>query len=152
MAKKAAPLKDILNGPLSALYHRAQKLNAIEKILPFYVDKQLLSYIHPASYVDGVLSFFCDNQTAASQLAYLSKVYIQQFKQHPELRDLKKIRYSIHAIYVSKTTLNPVQPSGRKMSAASAQALTSLAEQFEDAEISEALIRLASHSHQENKV
>lgn len=146
--EKTVTLTEIINqGALASLRERSGLINRLDTLLGFYLDARLRQLVRVASYRDGTLTLTCTNSTVAGQLRYLSRIYMQQLRQHGELCELVRI----HAVIgrptpassaVARKTSQPL----RRLSPATAELLLHLSEDLEGGEVSEALRRLARHA------
>jgi hypothetical protein len=144
--EKVSTLTDILaQGRLGGLRERSCHLNRLDTLLSFYLDGRLRPLIQVAAYQDETLTLACANSTVAGQLRYLGRIYIQQLRQHDELRALKRIRAvtlpATSVILTPKTTRPPL----KKLSPTTAGLLLSLSDGLGGGELSEALRQLARH-------
>lgn len=141
--EKTSTLTEILaQGRLGSLKERSSRLHRMDTLLGFYLDARLRQQVQVAGYQDGTLVLACTNSTVAGQLRYLSRIYMQQLRQHAEFCDIKRIN----------AVLSPSPPTGRRqgqtprhLSPATAELLKDLADDLGGGEISEALQRLARH-------
>lgn len=142
--EKTSTLTEILaQGRLGSLRERSGRLERMDAVLGFYLDQRLRSQVHVAGYQDGSLVLACSNSTVAGQLRYLSRIYMQQLRQHAEFCDLGRIK----AVITAPTGVKPRQPRPLpRLSEATGHLLTELAADIGDPEISEALQRLARHA------
>lgn len=141
--EKTATLTDILaQGRLGALKERSGRLHRLDTLLGFYLDQRLRQLVQVAGYQDGTLVLACTNSTVAGQLRYLSRIYMQQLRQHAEFCDIKRIN-AVIAPSGPASRRSPGPP--RRLSPAAAELVRSLAEDLGGGEISEALQRLARH-------
>lgn len=141
--EKTSTLTEILaQGRLGSLKERSSRLHRMDTLLGFYLDARLRQQVQVAGYQDGTLVLACANSTVAGQLRYLSRIYMQQLRQHAEFCDIKRIN----------AVLSPSPPASRRqgqtprhLSQATAELLMDLADDLGGGEISEALQRLARH-------
>lgn len=141
--EKTSTLTEILaQGRLGSLKERSSRLHRMDTLLGFYLDARLRQQVQVAGYQDGTLVLACTNSTVAGQLRYLSRIYMQQLRQHAEFCDIKRIN----------AVLSPSPPPSRRqgqaprhLSPATAELLKDLADDLGGGEISEALQRLARH-------
>lgn len=141
--EKTSTLTEILaQGRLGSLKERSSRLHRMDTLLGFYLDARLRQQVQVAGYQDGTLVLACTNSTVAGQLRYLSRIYMQQLRQHAEFCDIKRIN----------AVLSPSPPASRRqgqpprhLSQATAELLMDLADDLGGGEISEALQRLARH-------
>jgi hypothetical protein len=145
--EKTSTLTEVLaQGPLSNLRQRSDLTAQLDKLLGFYLDQRLRQLVHAAAYQNGVLTLTCDNSTVAGQLRYLSRIYIQQLRQHGEFCDLKRIT----AVITNATSVfrpaKALQPPLRRLSPETAELLAGLSTDLGEGEVSEALRRLARHA------
>ncbi|MGH8492382.1 MAG: DciA family protein [Moraxellaceae bacterium] len=145
--EKTVTLTEIIKqGALASLRERSGLIHKLDTLLGFYLDERLRQLVRVASYQDGTLVLACTNSTVAGQLRYLSRIYMQQLRQHGELCDLVRI----HAVIGRPTSTIPaVHKTGqalRRLSPATAELLLHLSEDLEGGEVSEALRRLARHT------
>lgn len=141
--EKTSTLTEILaQGRLGSLKERSRRLGRLETLLGFYLDQRLRQQVQIAGYQDGTLVLACSNTTVAGQLRYLSRIYMQQLRQHAEFCDLGRIK-----AVIAPPEGAPARPANplRRLSPATAGLLTSLAADLGEGEISEALQRLARH-------
>lgn len=141
--EKTSTLTEILaQGRLGSLKERSRRLERLETLLGFYLDQRLRQQVQIAGYQDGTLVLACTNTTMAGQLRYLSRIYLQQLRQHAEFCDLGRIKAVI--AHPEGVAARPARPL-RRLSPATAGLLTALAQDLGEGEISEALQRLARH-------
>ena len=146
--EKTVTLTEIIGqGALGALRARSGLLSRLDTLLGFYLDQRLRQWVHVAAFQEGTLTLACTNSTVAGQLRYLSRIYMQQLRQHAEFCELKRIRAVIQpASPASGPPPAPRHPKLRRLSPATARLLTSLSEDLGKSEVSEALRRLARHA------
>lgn len=141
--KKTSALTEILTqGKLASLQERSSHIDRLNTLLGFYLDQRLREMVQVAAYQDGVLILACANTTVAGQLRYLSRIYIQQLRQHGEFCELKRINA---VILPTAPTQTRKKQRLRRLSPATANLLRSLSDDLGSGEISDALRRLASH-------
>ena len=141
--EKTSTLTEILTqGRLGSLKERSSRLHRMDTLLGFYLDQRLRQVVQVAGYQDGTLILACTNTTVAGQLRYLSRIYMQQLRQHAEFCDIKRITAVLTPS--PSPTRRPVQ-APRRLSPATAELLKGLADDLGGGEISEALQRLARH-------
>lgn len=141
--EKTSTLTEILaQGRLGSLRERSRRLERLDALLGFYLDLRLRQQVQVAGYQDGTLVLACANSTVAGQLRYLSRIYMQQLRQHAEFCDLGRIK-AVMAPTPAAARRPPRPP--RQLSPAAAGLLRSLADDLGGGEISEALQRLARH-------
>lgn len=141
--EKTATLTEILaQGRLGSLQERSSLIARLDTLLGFYLDQRLRQLVQVAAYQDGNLILTCTNATVASQLRYLSRIYIQQLRQHGEFRELARIKA---VVAPAETTRRRPAAAPRRLSAATADLLRSLSDDLGSGEVSEALQRLARH-------
>ncbi|MDF2444995.1 MAG: hypothetical protein K0S46_231 [Moraxellaceae bacterium] len=141
--KKTSTLTEILaQGPLGSLRERSSLIQRLDSLLGFYLDARLREMVQVAAYQDGTLVLACTNSTVAGQLRYLSRIYMQQLRQHGEFCELKRI-----TAVIGPSTPQRSRPRERlrRISPATAELLNALSDDLGSGEISEALRRLASH-------
>lgn len=144
--EKTATLTEILaQGNLHALKKRSGLISQLDMLLGFYLDQRLRQWVQVASYHEGTLTLACSNSTIAGQLRYLSRIYMQQLRQHGELCDLKRINAVIKPATQASRSSALRHPPLRKLSQATAELLSTLSEDLGRGEVSEALRRLARH-------
>lgn len=143
--EKVSTLTEIIKqGPIGSLRERSGRIHQLDTLLGFYLDARLRQVVQVASYHEGVLTLACSNSTVAGQLRYLSRIYMQQLRQHDEFCEIKRIQ----AVIRSTTLATRPQKQGqrlRRLSPATAELLNSLSEDLGSGEVSEALRRLARH-------
>lgn len=148
--EKTSTLTEILaQGNLNSLKERSGLIKQLDTLLGFYLDQRLRQWVQVASYHEGTLALACSNSTIAGQLRYLSRIYMQQLRQHGEFCDLKRINAVIKpAILASHGSALSHTPL-RRLSPATAELLSTLSDDLADeqgsGEVSEALRRLARH-------
>ncbi|HEX4869847.1 MAG TPA: DciA family protein [Moraxellaceae bacterium] len=141
--EKTTTLSDILaQGRLGSLRERSSRIERLDTLLGFYLDQRLRQQVRVAGYQDGTLVLACANTTVAGQLRYLSRIYMQQLRQHAEFCDIGRIKAVIAP--ASPAAGKPRKPP-RRLSPATADLLRALSEDLGGGEISEALQRLARH-------
>lgn len=148
--EKTSTLTEILaQGNLNSLKKRSGLISQLDVLLGFYLDQRLRQWVQVASYHEGTLTLACSNSTIAGQLRYLSRIYIQQLRQHNELCELKRINAVIKPSILASRSAPVIHPPLRKLSPATAELLSALSDDLADklgrGEISEALRRLARH-------
>lgn len=144
--QKTSTLTEIITqGPLRALRERSGLIARLDSLLGFYLDERLRHQVRVASYHEGTLTLAAGNSTVAGQLRYLSRIYMQQLRQHSEFCELKRI----HAVIGPSATDRPApqtrQPPLRRLSPQTAEMLNCLSDDLGGGEVSEALRRLARH-------
>lgn len=141
--EKTSSLTEILSqGRLGSLRERSSRVERLDTLLGFYLDQRLRQQVRVAGYQDGTLVLACANTTVAGQLRYLSRIYMQQLRQHAEFLDLGRIKAVIAPAAPGAT--RPRKPP-RQLSPTAAGLLKALSEDLGGGEISEALQRLARH-------
>ena len=84
--EKTATLTEIISqGALASLRERSGLITRLDTLLGFYLDERMRQLVHVASYQEGTLVLTCTNSTVAGQIRYLSRIYMQQLRQHGEL-------------------------------------------------------------------
>jgi hypothetical protein len=143
--QKTSTLTEILaQGKLASLQQHSSRIDRLDSLLGFYLDQRLRHMVQVTAYQDGTLILACANSTVAGQCRYLSRIYMQQLRQHGEFCELKRI----NAVISPTTPANRPrqgQERLRRLSPATAELLQSLSEDLGSGEISEALQRLARH-------
>jgi hypothetical protein len=143
--QKTSTLTEILaQGKLGSLQQRSSLIERLDSLLGFYLDQRLRKLVQVTGYLEGTLILACANSTVAGQCRYLSRIYMQQLRQHSEFCELKRI----NAVIVPTTPANRTrigQAPLRRLSPATAELLQALSEDLGSGEISEALQRLARH-------
>lgn len=144
--EKTSTLAEIIaQGTLGDLQAQSGLIARLDALLGFYLDRKMRGWVQVASYNDGTLTLACSNGTVAGQLRYLSRIYMQQLRQHGEFCDLKRIRAVMGpAARTSGTGCR--HPRLRRLSPATGKLLVSLSEDLGTGEVSEALRRLARHA------
>lgn len=141
--EKTSTLTEILaQGRLGPLKERSSRLHRMDTLLGFYLDQRLRQVVQVAGYHEGTLILACTNTTVAGQLRYLSRIYMQQLRQHAEFCDIKRITAVLSP---SPPASRRPKPAPRQLSPATAELLKDLADDLGGGEISEALQRLARH-------
>lgn len=144
--EKTSTLTEVLaQGNLHTLKERSGLISKLDILLGFYLDQRLRQWVHVASYHEGTLTLTCSNSTIAGQLRYLSRIYMQQLRQHGELCDLKLIKAVITPANQASRTPAVKHPPLRKLSPATAELLSTLSDDLGRGEVSEALRHLARH-------
>lgn len=144
--EKTATLTEIITqGPLAELRERTGHVARLDALLGFYLDARLRRLVRVASYQEGILVLAASNSTVAGQLRYLSRIYMQQLRQHREFCELRRIQAVTAATTPASRPPKKAQPRLRRLSAETAELLTSLSEGLGPGEVSEALRRLARH-------
>lgn len=144
--EKTSTLTEILaQGNLNALKKRSGMLGQLDMLLGLYLDERLRQWVQVASYHEGTLTLACSNSTIAGQLRYLSRIYMQQLRQHGELCELKRINAVIKPATLTSRSKMLSHPPLRKLSPATAELLSTLSDDLGRGEVSEALRRLARH-------
>ena len=144
--EKTSTLREVLaQGGLSPLQHRSGLITRLDTLLGFYLDQRLRQLVKVTSYQQGILTLTCNNSTVAGQLRYLSRIYMQQLRQHSEFCELKRIQAVIGTATLTSRPRKVSQPPLRRLSPATAELLTSLSTDLGEGEVSEALRRLARH-------
>lgn len=141
--QKTSTLTEILSqGKLATLKERSGLMQRLDTLLGFYLDPRLRQLVQVAAYQDDTLVLCCANSTAAGQCRYLSRIYMQQLRQHSEFCELRRI-----SVVIAPATLTTARQGQRlrRLSPATAELLTALSNDLGSGEISEALRRLARH-------
>ncbi|MCC2636696.1 MAG: hypothetical protein K0Q68_415 [Moraxellaceae bacterium] len=141
--EKLSTLTELLaQGRLGSLRERSSHIERLDGLLGFYLDQRLRQQVQVAGFQEGTLLLTCTNSTVAGQLRYLSRIYIQQLRQHAEFCDLGRIK-----AVIAPGAPSPARPAQRlrRLSPATAELLQALSEDLGGGEISEALQRLARH-------
>lgn len=145
--EKTVTLTEIIKqGALASLRERSGLIHKLDTLLGFYLDARLRQLVHVASYQDGTLVLACTNSTVAGQLRYLSRIYMQQLRQHGELCELVHIHAVIGRPTPASSAVRKTTQPLRRLSPATAELLLHLSEDLEGGEVSEALRRLARHA------
>jgi len=143
--EKPSALNEILvTGVLSGLRQRTEQLQRLDDILALYLDRNLRSLVRVAGYADGTLTLACGNSSLAGQLRYLSRIYMQQLRQHSEFCALGRIR--VVSEMAKRASAPAVERPLPRLSAETGALLAALADSLEGGEVSEALRRLARHA------
>jgi hypothetical protein len=145
--EKVSTLTEILaqKGPLADLCERSRLITQLDTLLGFYLDSRLRQFIRVAAYQKGTLILACANSTVAGQCRYLSRIYLQQLRQHSEFYDIKHIHPVIAPLFAENHTQKTTPPRLRKLSPATARLLTSFSSELGNGEVSQALRQLARH-------
>lgn len=141
--RKVASLDEvIISKSFANVRARTKKLQRLEAILSLYINPELKTVCKIAAYEEGTLTITTPHAAAASQIRYLSRIYIQQMRQHGELQDLKRINAVATRPHIppAKTIKPAITLSENTVSL-----LESTAQELGDPELSEALMRLARH-------
>lgn len=141
--RKTASLGEIMISKNFASVRRTtRKLARLNEIFAVYLSAELKSVCHIAAFEEGVLVVVTDHLAVASQLRYLSRIYLQQLQQHPELEGLKRLNVSL-----ARQSAGPVKKAKPPifLSPGTISLLEETARELGDPEISGALLRLASH-------
>jgi hypothetical protein len=134
-------------GKLKALQDQLGHLDRLNTLLALHLDRQFCLHVKITSYKEGVLTLGTDNSSLASQLRYLSRIYLPQLKQHDEFCDLTRIHVSITPTNGQLTAPRQRKKAPRnQLSPQAAAHLTMLADALGGGEVSEALYRLASRA------
>ncbi|MFN3586869.1 MAG: DciA family protein [Moraxellaceae bacterium] len=143
--EKPSALNEILaTGALSTLRQHTERLQRLDAILGLYLDSHLRPQVQVAGYAEGILTLTCGNGSLAGQLRYLSRIYMQQLRQHAEFCALDRIRV---VSGVARTTMPPARErTVPPLSAEVGALLTAAADSLAGGEVSEALRRLARHA------
>lgn len=142
--RKVASLGDVISSKrFASVYDTASKLNRLEAILGLYLDQTLRAACHISSFADGDLTLVTPHPTVASQLRYLSRIFMQQLRTHGEFGSLKRIKVLAYAPVVGGPS-RPPKPR-MQLSRETAALLRDTAVMLDDPEISGALERLARH-------
>jgi hypothetical protein len=143
--QKTSTLTEILaQGKLGSLQQRSSFIERLDTLLGFYLDQRLRQLVQVTAYQEGTLVLACANSTVAGQCRYLSRIYMQQLRQHRELCELRRISV-VTAPTTPANRARSGQPRLRRLSPATAELLQSLSDDLGSGEISEALRRLARH-------
>lgn len=140
---KAASLGEIITSKSFAnVYENASMLARLETIFGLYLDQGMRSACHISSFREGTLTLVTPHATVAGQLRYLSRIFTQQLRQHPEFDALKRIKVLAYAPAAGNS--RPAKPK-RQLSQNTIELLRATASGLDDPEISGALERLARH-------
>lgn len=144
--EKTTKLTEILHqGSLAALARTAQQLARLDEILGLYLDSNLRNVVQVASYKEGILTLATGNSAAAGQLRYLSRIHVQRLQQHDEFCGLSRIKVVSAPAKREESPESP-QLALPRLSPVTGALLMELAESLHGGEVSEALLRLASHT------
>ncbi len=112
------------------------------------VDSTLRASCRLSSFHDGTLTVCTENQTTASQLRYLHKIIVQQLQGHSVFTSLTKIRVIISP--TSTPVIKSKTPPRRaaRLNKNTVEHLKNTAKSLADPQLSELLLRLASHGGQ----
>lgn len=127
---------------LASLETKTRSLARLNFILENYLERELRSLCKVGALEGNTLTLITPSSTAATRLRYLSRLYLQQLRQHEEMRHLERIRVKV--IAGDETNCPPQRPV-RQLSQAGVTALSEAAESLNDPELSPALRRLARH-------
>ena len=94
-----------------------------------------------ASYEDGILCIAAQHHAAASRLRYLQQQYVEQLKNLPLLTDLHRLKVIVEPLPSPRFAAVDKLPA---LSAESRQILLDAASLFDDPELNQALLRIAS--------
>jgi len=147
--QKPVPLSMILgSNHLSPLLRNSLRREHMEA-WQSAVDSTLRASCHLASFHDGTLTVCTDNQTTASQLRYLNKIVLQQLQSHGVFANLRKLRVvTSTAVQLAPETTKPLTKQRDRLSENTVKHLKNTAKSLTDPELSELLLRLASHGRQ----
>ncbi len=141
--RKVASLNEVLHSKkLATVQESTQQLAQLEGIFALYLDERLKSVCRIAAFQQGVLTLVTTQPAAASQIRYLSRIYIQQLCQHREFSGLKRL--SVLTRTPHQAPQRPTKPA-LSLSPATIHLLKETAASLDEPEISEALRRLARH-------
>lgn len=128
---------------LAELKNRIQHLRQLDLLLSGYLDKSLRDCCHVAALQEGTLVLITDNATAATRLRYLSRLYLQQLRQHREFADIAKIRVNVTRQSLPNSGTVKARNMPRPLSSYAQMILDEAAEGIDDPELSAALRKLA---------
>lgn len=126
-------------GGLRSLQQQVNKLKQMtQQILPLLPDGE---HWQVTSYEDGILCIAAQHHAAASRLRYLQQHYIAQIQSLPAFAHLNQIKVIVEAPPSVKTTPTT---EARALSAESREVLRKAATLFDDPELNQAFLRIAS--------
>lgn len=126
-------------GGLRSIQQQVMALQALTQqilpLLPHGEDWQV------ASYEDGILCIVAQHHAAASRLRYLQQQYLEPIRALPTFAGIQTIK-----VIVEPPPSPRIRPTGQPvaLSAASRQVLLESATLFDDPELNQALLRIAS--------
>ncbi|MEC7119002.1 MAG: DciA family protein [Pseudomonadota bacterium] len=128
-----------LSGGLRSLQQKIARLeNLTQQILPLLPSGERWQV---ASYESGVLCIAVAHHAAASRLRYLQQHYIEQIKTKPEFADLHRLKVIVETLPSPRTATHDKLPT---LSLETKQILFEAASLFDDPELNQALLRIAS--------
>lgn len=142
MKQPARPFEGANSRKPSGLRSLQQHINTLEHmtqqilpLLPHGEDWQV------ASYEDGILCIVAQHHAAASRLRYLQQQYLEPIRALPAFSGVQTIK-----VIVEPRPRPRIRPVGQPvaLSAASRQVLIESATLFDDPELNQALLRIAS--------
>lgn len=134
---------EVLASPLLRQLHaQTRLLTRLDKVLAERLPR-FRGLCRVAGYRDGVLTLVTANTSLAGQIRYMQASLQQTLREAPEFAGLDRIRISPA---VPEAAKRPQRPPLPPLSPAVGRLLRETAELIDDAELSEALLRLASHA------
>lgn len=126
-------------GGLRSLQQHVNTLKQMtQQVLPLLPDGE---HWQVTSYEDGVLCIAAQHHAAASRLRYLQQQYVEQIKTLPAFVNLSELKVIIEPLPAAKTTPTA---QARDLSEESRDILRNAATLFNDPELNQAFLRIAS--------
>ncbi len=140
---RAAGSAEILNSPLLRQLHaQARLLVRLDAIVAEQLP-MLKNTCRVAAYKDGVLTLSTTNSAVAGQIRYMQTAWLSVLRRQTAFSDITVIRaIDCEPAPVRTPAFTPLPP----LSEATGRMLRETAELMDDAELSEAFRRLASHA------
>lgn len=116
-----------------AIIQQNEQTQMLNKILPAYVDDEIIKHCHIARFANGKMLLIVENAAWATKLRYIIPDLIKKLKVQPEFKTLKKIHYKLQRTILPTTDIRKKTiPSSTKKHASD---LNKMAQQLQQQKI-----------------
>jgi hypothetical protein len=128
--------------PLKALFHQAQRLDLLQRLLESQLQPAARAHCRVASWREGCLLLIVTDGHWATRLRYQQRRLLRQLQTHEEFATLTKIQLKVQPPTVERHATNPPMT----LSDSAAENIQATADGVRDPRLREALERLARHT------
>lgn len=134
---------------LQTLLSKVKAIETLNHTLNPLLDPALKAYCQVANLTNGVLVILTANAAVASQLRYQTDDLIKKLHKSPALKHIREIQIKVRPPMPTGIQRGASHKKAEKvalLSPESAQILLEMAETIEDADLKEAMLRIAGHT------
>jgi hypothetical protein len=142
-ANSQKPITSILQSPknqLNKLVVKVNQLRILNQSLSAILESKLAKHCQIANFENGALTIVADNSSWAARIRYMAPDLMKKLRPRPEFSELKSIRSIIQLNHIKATKKAPRQKPS--LSSNSADLIQSIAQEMENKELKDALLRL----------